>query len=46
MHIEMTSQAKGDQKILTFDIRDAVLERAWEAEPKAFKYVLLYSPVV
>ena len=34
MNIEMASQAEADEKILTFDIPDAVLERV--AEQTAF----------
>ena len=36
MKIEMTSQAEADEEILTFDIPDAVLERAGTAEQMAF----------
>ena len=32
MNKEMTSQAKADEEILSFDIPDAVLERAGHAE--------------
>ena len=36
MHIEMANQAEADEEILTFDIPDAVLERAGSAEQTAF----------
>jgi hypothetical protein len=36
MNIEMASQAEADEEILTFDIPDAVLERAGTAEQTAF----------
>ena len=36
MNKEMTSQAEADEEILTFNIPDAVLERAGSAEQKAF----------
>jgi hypothetical protein len=36
MNIEMASQAEADEKILTFDIPDTVLERAGTAEQTAF----------
>ena len=36
MDNEATSQAEADQKILTFDVPDEVLERAASAEQNAF----------
>jgi hypothetical protein len=36
MNIEMASQAEAEEEILTFDIPDAVLERAGSAEQTAF----------
>jgi hypothetical protein len=36
MNKEMTSQAKADEEILSFDVPDAVLERAGSAEQTAF----------
>ena len=40
MNIEIASQAEAGEEILTFDIPDAVLERAGSAEQTAF--TLLY----
>jgi hypothetical protein len=42
MNKEMTSQAEADEEILTFNIPDAVLERAGSAEQKALHFVLLH----
>jgi hypothetical protein len=36
MNKEMASQAEADEEILTFDVPDAVLERAGSTEQKAF----------
>jgi len=36
MNIEMASQAEADEETLTFDIPDAVLERAGTTEQAAF----------
>jgi hypothetical protein len=36
MNKEMTSQVEADEEILTFDIQDAVLERAGSAEQRGF----------
>ena len=36
MNIEVASQAEAEEEILTFDIPDAVLERAGSAEQTAF----------
>ena len=41
MNKEMTRQAKADEEILSFDVPDAVLERAGGAE-QTFTLVLLY----
>jgi hypothetical protein len=38
------SQAERDEEILTFDIPDEALERAANAEPKAFTVVYCTSP--
>jgi hypothetical protein len=46
MNKEMTSGAEADEEILTFDISDAVLERAESAEQKVLHFVLLHEPVV
>jgi hypothetical protein len=44
MNKEMTSGAEADEEILTFDISDAVLERAGSAEQKAFTLFYCTSP--
>jgi hypothetical protein len=44
MNKEMTSQAEADEEILTFNIPDAVLERAGSAEQKAFTLFYCTSP--
>jgi hypothetical protein len=44
MDKEMTSQAKADEEILSFDVPDAVLELAGSAEQKAFTLFYCTSP--
>ena len=44
MNKEMTSQAEVDEEIVTFDIPDALLERAGSAEQKAFTLFYCTSP--
>jgi hypothetical protein len=44
MNKEMTSGAEADEEIVTFDISDAVLERAESAEQKAFTLFYCTSP--
>jgi hypothetical protein len=44
MNKEMASQAEADEEILTFNIPDAVLERAGSAEQKAFTLFYCTSP--
>ena len=39
MNKEMTSEAEGDEEILTFDVPDDALERAASAEQNAFTMV-------
>jgi hypothetical protein len=44
MNKELTSQAEADEEILTFNIPDAVLERAGGAEQKAFTLFYCTGP--
>jgi hypothetical protein len=41
---EMTSQAEADEEILTFNVPDAVLERAGSTEQKAFTLFYCTNP--
>ena len=43
MDKEMTSQAKADEEILSFDVPDAVLERAGGAEQTFTLFIVLIS---
>ena len=44
MDSELVSQPETDEDVLTFDVPDAALERAANAEGRAFNFGILHSP--